>query len=88
MDMKLVFSAPFLESIADLPIDEQQSLIDEIQSSFDSGTMFDNMTPVDPEDMPPELLEILNAELDLINKALENGEEITGTLGISPKQLN
>lgn len=63
-ELKLVFTDAFLDSIAHLPTEEQQAMIDEITEMFNNGSLLEESEAVDfdelPEDMKAELMGLMD----------------------------
>lgn len=66
-EMKLVITDAFLDSIAHLPQEEQQAMIDEITELFNSGALLEESEMVDFEDLPEEMQAELMSLMDEID---------------------
>ena len=73
-EMKLVITDTFLESIAHLPVEEQQAMIDEITEMFNNGSLLEESEPVEFDELPEELQAELMSLLDEVNgeKTVDN----------------
>lgn len=65
-DLKIVFAPGCFDNL-DITQEELDKLVGEIQAAIADGSLFENSTPVDDEDLPPEVLEQMAAALDAID---------------------
>lgn len=62
-DLKVIFAPGCFDNI-DMTQEELDKLVQEIQAAVADGSLLENSQPVDPEDLPPEVLEQLLAAED------------------------
>lgn len=71
----LEFADSFYESIADLPVEEQQSIIDSITEQFMKGDLMENSESLENVELSEEEIALISEQLDRIIEEQQNEED-------------